>query len=133
MQIETFLLDEDFKLLEEHGEVVRHAAQEIILRQDTTTDRIYFIREGMVQVDFSRVYGTDVLAYLGPGEFFGEVSFLDHGQTSANVTATKASELLEISRSKMDELLDSHPKMAARFFRTIALTLAQRVRSSNVH
>lgn len=133
MQIDTFLRDEDFQLLEQNGEIVTYAPQEAILRQDSSTDRIYFIRSGMVQVDFSRVYGTDVLAYLGEGEFFGEVSFLDHQQTSANVSAAKPCELLEITRENMDQLLESHPAMSARFYRTIALTLARRIRASNVH
>lgn len=131
MEIETFLRDEDYALLEENGETVSYSAQETILRQDTTTDRIFLIRTGMVQVDFSRVYGTDTLAYLGEGEFFGEVSFLDHGPTSASVSAARPCELLEISRDTMEQLLESHPKMAARFYHTIALTLARRIRARN--
>lgn len=127
----TYLTDEDLSLLKEHGSVKTYSAQETILQQDITTDRLYYLLDGNVKVDFSRVYGTDVLAYLGSGEFVGEVSFLDDGESSASVTAVQKVEMLELSRQELEKLLEADPGLAARFFHTLATTLARRIRASN--
>ncbi|MEM9533288.1 MAG: cyclic nucleotide-binding domain-containing protein [Pseudomonadota bacterium] len=127
----TYLTDDDLSLLEQHGEVVDYAPQDNVLQQDTQSDRIYYLRSGMVQVDFSRVYNTDVLAYVGEGEFVGEVSFLDHQESSASVTAVKPVQMLELTRDDMEKLLESDPALAARFYHTVATTLARRIRASN--
>ncbi len=127
----TYLTDEDLNLLKDHGKVVQYAPEQVILQQDTRPDSIYYLLDGMAKVDFSRVYGTDVLAYVGAGEFVGEVSFLDQGESSASVRAVKSVEMLELSRTDLDALLEADPALAARFFHTIASTLARRIRASN--
>ncbi|MEM9182723.1 MAG: cyclic nucleotide-binding domain-containing protein [Pseudomonadota bacterium] len=127
----TYLTEQDLNLLKDRGSIVTYTPQQVILQQDTAPDRIYYLLDGNVKVDFSRVYGTDVLAYVGPGEFIGEVSFLDQGESSASVTAVQAVEMLELSRGDLEELLEADPSLAARFFHTLATTLARRIRASN--
>ena len=127
----TYLTEQDLNLLKDRGTIVQYSPQQVILQQDITPDRIFYLLDGTVKVDFSRVYGTDVLAYLTPGEFIGEVSFLDQGESSASVTAVKAVEMLELSRDDLEQLLDADPALAARFFHTLATTLARRIRTSN--
>ncbi|MFK7956058.1 MAG: Crp/Fnr family transcriptional regulator [Lysobacterales bacterium] len=127
----TYLTDQDLDLLKEHGKTAQYSPDQVILQQDTHPDAIYYICSGMVKVDFSRVYNTDVLAYVRAGEFVGEVSFLDGGESSASVSAVKDVEMLELSRKDLDSLLEADPALAARFFHTIATTLARRIRASN--
>ncbi len=127
----SYLTDQDLDLLKQHGKTAQYSPDQVILQQDTQPDSIYYICSGMVKVDFSHVYNTDVLAYLRAGEFVGEVSFLDGGDSSASVSAVKEVEMLELSRKDLDALLDADPGLAARFFHTIATTLATRIRASN--
>ncbi len=125
------LLPKDLEILESHGNIVNYKPREIILHQEATSRKFYLIKSGVVQIDFSRVYGTDVLAYLGEGDFFGEISFLDELQISATASAAKPCELLEIPHETLRTLLDADDALAARFYRTVATALARRIRISN--
>ena len=62
---------------------------------------------------------------------FGEVSFVDHDETSASASAFKDCEILEVPRDVVEAILDQDANLAARFYRTVAMTLARRIRASN--
>ena len=129
----SYLTEQDMKLFEDKGEIVQYKPKDVILHQDTVTDKLCLIRSGVVQIDFSRVYAHDTLALLGDGDFFGEVSFLDHRESSASAIAAKHCEILEVAHDILRELLAADDGLGARFYKTIALTLANRIRFTNVH
>lgn len=132
MATQSYLTDEDMRRLAEIGEIVDYGAKETILQQNSSCDRLYWIKSGVVQIDFSRLYGHDVLAYLGEGDLFGEVSLLLGTDTSANATATQAVQTLEVPHERLRGVLDEDHELAARFYQTLAHTLARRVRSQNI-
>ncbi len=127
----AFLLDSDIELLKSRGNIERYDARQVILHQEEKPNKFCLIEKGVVQIDFSRVYGTDVLAFLGEGDFFGEISFLDELQTSATASAAKPCELLEVPHEVLRELLEADDGFAARFYRSVATALARRIRISN--
>jgi CRP-like cAMP-binding protein len=127
----SFLTEADIAYLEEKGEVVQYRAKDVIVHQQSTVTKLYFIHKGMVQIDYSRLYGSDVLAFLNDGDMIGEVSFMDHADTSATASAVEDVETLEVPREVLDEMIAADEGFAARFFRTIAMTLARRIRSQN--
>lgn len=127
----SFLTDEDMQRFEGAGELRRFQPGQTILHQLENCEYLYFIRLGVVQIDFSRLYGHDVLAHLGEGDFFGEISLLLKTPASANASAVKDVEVLAIGSDALVELLEADPGLAARFYKSIAHTLARRVVSAN--
>jgi CRP/FNR family cyclic AMP-dependent transcriptional regulator len=72
-----------------------------------------------------------ILATLGPGEFFGDISLFDHGPRSADVVANADSVVLKISSSSIEQLSKSAPELATPFLRNIGQTLSARIRADN--
>jgi CRP-like cAMP-binding protein len=52
------------------------------------------------------------LARLGPGDFVGEISLLDHSPRSATVTAITASTVYASNAREFDALLEASPSVA---------------------
>ena len=127
----SFLTEGDLKLLEDNGEVVSYKPKQVIVHQQSQCTKLYWIRKGIIQIDFDRLYGSDVLGYLNEGDMFGEISFMDHANTSATASAVKDAETLEVPREALESLLEQDASLAARFYRTVAMTLARRIRASN--
>ena len=57
--------------------------------------------------------------------------FMDGSRTTAVVTATEPTEVLEISREAVNQLLDDTPGMGVKFWRNLALDLKQRLSQTN--
>ena len=127
----SFLTTNDLVLLEDCGAVVSYQPKQVIVHQQSPCTKLYWIKKGVVQIDFNRLYGSDVLGYLSEGDLFGEVSFMDHADTSASASAVKDAEILEVPRDALEPVLDQDAQFAARLYRTIAMTLAKRIRASN--
>ena len=70
---------------------------------DTDTD-MYKIIDGELLVFVLKGSQVTPLAYLGQGEYVGELSYFDHEAKSAYVIATKETRLKKIS----NELIDHH-------------------------
>jgi CRP-like cAMP-binding protein len=64
------------------------------------------------------------IATLGPGEYFGELSLLDHGPRSATVVAATEMRLLVLGQREFAGLLQTIPGMAAK----LLVSMAHRLR-----
>ncbi|MBT6084567.1 MAG: EAL domain-containing protein [Rhodospirillaceae bacterium] len=72
----------------------------------------YFIERGRVQVSLPKDDGETIIAELGKGEIFGEMSMIDDVPRSATVTAVEDTEIIVIQRSRFIQPLKSaHPMM----------------------
>lgn len=63
---------------------------------------------------------------LGPGDFFGEMSLIDHGPRSATVEAASDMRLFVVGSREFWQLLDAAPPLVAK----IMVALSQRVREA---
>ena len=69
--------------------------------------------------------GQDVVfAWMGPGEFLGEIALLDESPRSATVVAVEATVLVTLHRRDFVPFLERHPRAAI----ALARALAARVR-----
>ena len=68
-----------------------------------------------------------ILSYLGPGDFFGELTLLDGKPRSATATAVEYTETLALERRDFLDFLKWHPDLAIHIF----AVLAQRLRDLN--
>jgi CRP/FNR family cyclic AMP-dependent transcriptional regulator len=76
---------------------------EMIYQQGDIGNVMYVIRSGQVKITRADSHGEILLAILGAGEFFGEMSLLSGGRRSATVHADGAVELEVITRSAFSE------------------------------
>ena len=130
MATQSFLTESDMGVLEQAGEHRRYGKSEVILQQRSECDRLFFIHSGIVQIDLSRFYGNDLLAHLGAGDLFGEISLLLGTRASANAIAVEDVEVLEIAYEQLESALVDEG-LASRFYKSLAFTLARRLRSGN--
>lgn len=95
-------------------------------------EKFYLILNGSVLITQSIPRKSEVaLAELGPGETFGEMSFLDRFPRSASAVAGGKSELLAFAFAAFDDLLASDKDMAVKWFWLFGRALAERLREAN--
>ncbi|HMB21447.1 MAG: ATP-binding cassette domain-containing protein [Chloroflexota bacterium] len=85
-----------------------YEAGAMILAEGKDNDRFYVVSKGTVEVVLPRPNQSDVvILQLGPGKYFGEISFLHNSKTNAAVRASESGpvEVLSISRDQLSELL----------------------------
>ncbi len=90
----------------------RFAAGEEIFRMGDRGRNAYIIEHGNVEVSATRDGENVVIAELGKGEIFGEMSMIDDAPRSAPVTATEDTEVVVIERARW-RTLTPNAKMSA--------------------
>ena len=102
-----------------------------VVKQGEQGDAMFLILEGELRVRQMIGGKETVLATLGAGEFFGDISLFDHGPRSADVVANLASVLLKVSATNFIRLTQEAPELATPFLVAIAKTLTARIRADN--
>jgi SulP family sulfate permease len=109
-----------------------YEAGETIFIAGTPGDALMLIAHGVVRIDLDMEDGRQMhMATFGRGQFFGEMSFLDHHPHSADVTAVTDAELLILSRPDFDRFAEQDPLMASHLFASLSRALADRLRHTN--
>jgi len=99
-----------------------------IVRRGERGEAMYLILEGEVRA-LSIVEGKESpLTTIPAGQWFGEISLLDHGPRSVDVIANKDSVLLRLSSDAFERLLSEAPMLAIPFLLVLTRTLADRIR-----
>ena len=87
---------------------------------------LYIIKRGKVKVSHSNLDDKEkVLAYLGPGEVFGEMSLVDESPRSATATAIKPTVLYALYKEEYWGLIGRYPRVAHNLARIIARRLRE--------
>jgi len=90
---------------------VRHEQEGRRLAPEGASGYDFFvIREGTADV----VRGGEVIASLGPGDFFGEMAMMGDGRRVADVVATSSITVLDMFGTFFRELETGMPEVAAR-------------------
>ncbi|MGD0259593.1 MAG: cyclic nucleotide-binding domain-containing protein [Verrucomicrobiota bacterium] len=103
----------------------------VIVKQGDPGDTMYFILEGELRVRLNVLGKETLLATLGAGDFFGDVSLFDQGPRSADVVANSDSLVVKISAAAFDALAREAPEIATPFLRAVGRTLSARIRTDN--
>ena len=102
-------------------------AGEHIVKEGTKCDAFYIIKDGMIKVEKE---GREI-ATLGSEEPIGEVSFIDSGVRSATITAIQDTVVIKLPSDKFKELMSNSVKIAYKVYKTIAVSLCERLRETN--
>ena len=123
------------------GELVRRevAAGTVIFEEDGLDDSLYILARGSVDVvkrlGFAFGEGGEAarktLIRLDAPQFFGEIGLLTDFERSAAVSAHGDCVLLELSRERFEQLVDSDLQLGYRFLRNITVILAFRLRRTD--
>ena len=125
-----FLTSDDLRLLAEKAKRVAYAPGEIVFSEGHEAKGIFVLRSGRVKVEKRFTQLPHTITTLGPGEVFGEVSFVDSQLASASVIAIEPSEADVLERADVFSLLASVPGLSSRFYQSLALKLAERLRAT---
>jgi CRP-like cAMP-binding protein len=126
-----YLTDGDLGLLLEKSQRLGYQPDEVIIAEGSRRQALFVLREGHVRVELPGFGTPVVLTTLGPGEVFGEMSFIDDRGASASVIADDEAEVDVIEGDHVQALLFSTPGLAARFFYSLAVTLSHRLRETS--
>jgi CRP/FNR family transcriptional regulator, cyclic AMP receptor protein len=96
-----------------------------VLQQEDRGTTAFVIIQGGADVLLESEDGRQfIVARLGPGDHFGEMSLLDGEPRSATVVATADTDLLVLTREEFLEELEQHPAL----MRQMLVTLSRRLR-----
>lgn len=123
------LNDEDVEWMAATGRrrVVENAPL-VLIKEGQPAEDLFFMLDGHSTVS---VAGVGNVARLGTGEVMGEMSFVDSALPSATVTAEPGCVVLALPKRDMLARLGKDVGFAARFYRAMAIFLADRLRSAN--
>ncbi len=100
---------------------VEFPADRVIVRQGEIGTGFFVVVDGSVRV----VRDGAVLARLGPGEFFGELSVLDGGPRVAQVLAAEPTRCLALASWDFERVLREEPAVALSVLRVVAARLRE--------
>ena len=95
---------------------IEFAPQRYIVRQGQVGTGFYLIAAGRARV----TRGNAVIAQLGPGDFFGELSVLDQSPRMAHVIADEPVTCLALASWDLAKLLEKNPKVTLALLRVVA-------------
>ncbi len=103
--------DEQIIELAQHAQVHQYTLNELLVEQGDEGDSLFVIKSGQARVDVRDERGqVTTVAYLGPKEFFGEMSLLTGQQRSASVIAEGETEVILVDKSVLARVLAADPE-----------------------
>ncbi len=122
------LEDEAATELSETMGTVRLNKGEILFHEGDGGDRLYVVVSGKVKLGRSGSAGREnLLAVLGPGQMFGELSLFDPGPRSTTATAVTSCEIRTLEHHELMDWLTGRPEVA----QGLLGQLAARLRRAN--
>ena len=107
---------------------VKVARGRTLFNEGDPGDRLYVVTAGKIKLGRTAADGREnLLAVLGPGEMFGELSLFDPGPRTATATAVTDTSVLGLGHDELEPWLTGRPEVAAQLLGA----LAQRLRRTN--
>ncbi len=101
---------------------------DILFNEGDEGNQLYVVTDGKIKLGRTSPDGREnLLAILGPGQMFGELSLFDPGPRSATVTAVTDTTFVSLSHADLLRWLDGRPMVA----RGLLAQLAGRLRRAN--
>lgn len=93
---------------------------EIIVREGEPGNEMFMILSGMVKITKEKEGHETVLAYLKPGEIFGEMALVEEGSVrSANAKAHGETKLLVMDRHEFLSQVRKDPELALQILKSL--------------
>lgn len=119
--------DLDIEWIVSNGVLRSVSSGTTLIYEKQPIDALYLLLEGQLSVSIGLGAKGKQVAILLPGEIVGEISFVDPRPPIASVTALQDSQLLALPRESLSAKLAKDQGFASRFYRAIAVFLADRL------
>jgi len=120
--------DEAGQALLAEMDTTRMERGDVLFREGDPGDSLYVIGEGKIKLGRTSADGREnLVAILGPGEMFGELSLFDPGPRTMTATAVAETQLMGLRNDSLTGLLSGRPEVS----KTLLAALAQRLRRTN--
>ena len=110
---------------------VRSTYERILAPGDTVFDEgdpgdhLYVIQSGEIELAREGREDRRVVARLGPGDFFGELSVVAGQRRSTRAVAVKQTRVLELDRATLESMCLAQPEIAIRMIRILVSRLVE--------
>lgn len=127
-----FLTENDWVLIRAKAARRTFKLGEEIIRQGDWGENLYVIRRGEASVELAGTGSRAIVASLEKDDVCGEIAFLEHGRASAAVVAKDEEvEVDQISAHELRKVLEAFPRLASRFYQSLALVVAERLKATS--
>lgn len=100
----------------------------LLFAEGAAGDQLFVVVEGKLKLSRAAADGREnILAVLGPGEMFGELSLFDPGPRTSSAVAVTDADLLSLGHDALRPWLTGRPEVAA----ALLGALARRLRRTN--
>jgi CRP/FNR family transcriptional regulator, cyclic AMP receptor protein len=122
------LSDVDLKVIEDMTVEKTVPKGTVVMTEGTIGDSLFAIAKGRVKVFIGDEDGREIiLKFLGPGDFFGEMSMIDSQPRSASVSTLETSVFKVLSQTAFEECLARAPRIGT----IVMQALAKRLREAD--
>ncbi|HLD44095.1 MAG TPA: aminotransferase class I/II-fold pyridoxal phosphate-dependent enzyme, partial [bacterium] len=125
------LKEGDMKKLFAHARTATFDPGALLIREGSLPKGLFVIKKGTVTIEVDYLGQPLVLAECGPGEILGEMSLLGSQGASASVVASTSVETACLDKKELAELAKTDPELGTRFYQSLAMVLAGRLRHQN--
>jgi CRP-like cAMP-binding protein len=125
----TYLSSNDWVLLQSKTVRRNYKLGDEIIREGDRVENLYIIRSGEASVELAGTGSRTIVATLGPNDVCGDMAFLEQSRATAAVVAKEVKvEVEEINAQELHAILEAFPGLAARFYLSLAVILAERLK-----
>ncbi len=125
------LTRDDWILIESKAKRINFNPGQEIIQEGVRIDHLYVLRSGSASVELAGTTSRSVIATLVAGDVCGEMGFLGDSKASAAVVAREEVEVDAIWADDLRQLVSMFPGFGTRFYRSLAVLLAQRLRQTS--
>ncbi|MFH1956995.1 MAG: cyclic nucleotide-binding domain-containing protein [bacterium] len=126
---------EELIYVQRTGKKFKAPAGSVIFSEGAAGNNFYVVFEGKIKI--FKTIGQEgakkekFLAFIHPGEFFGEMALLINIPRSGSAQAAADSVLFKIDRDSLDNLFNSRQDIAVKFYRAFISALIERLRMAD--
>lgn len=105
---------------------VNFKKKSLVITQGENTRSLFVITSGRLKVFANNEEGDQtIFTFMGPGDFFGELSLLDDAPRSASVIAVEDSKGYSLSHQNFEIFLNDHPEVCQPLFKALTARIRQ--------
>lgn len=129
----TGLDEETLATLRKHAEMKTYPPDSVLVHEGEVEDRMYVVTKGRVVITQAIGPSDDrILAFRGPGSYFGEMALITDQPRSASVRTVLDTEVMEVTKEIFDMVFKSSPMLARSLLRTVIMNTREADRAAIV-
>jgi CRP-like cAMP-binding protein len=119
----------EIEMLTEFGERVWLEQDEIIFQESDTSDSVYLVISGAVEL-FARIHEDldQTIMTVRPGGFIGALAMIDDGPRDVSAKAAEKTEAFRFDRAKLGSVMNEEQGLGVKLLRLLNDVLSKRLR-----